>query len=78
MRLEAEQLREQLSNEVKAAQAEVRVMMMVMRMILALRIMLSTDQTTTGGARKRRTSGRRGTPGGVSEYFLFSLSHFRI
>ena len=32
LRLEAEQLREQLSKEVKAAQAEVRVMMLVMRL----------------------------------------------
>ena len=32
-------------------------------------------ETTTGGARKRRTSGRRGTLGGVSEYFfLFFVS----
>ena len=36
LRLEAEQL----SNEVKAAQAEVRVMMLVLRMLLAMRMML--------------------------------------
>ena len=33
--------------------------------------MLIKVQTTTGGARKRRTSRRRGTSGGVSEYFSF-------